>query len=1531
MGTNASNIKWQTVGSIRDDNGLINSTTNTLAVCGDEDSGKIKITYFERIGENSEISRVKYYGSDNWGDSWNSGVIKEYTSAEIARLEGISMDVQKDNFTCAWGVHFGNGKLLNKNISVSYNDTAHTSWTKPINISYPFSPTPMGIWAPQVFYNHTNDNDTLYIAYNAAAEDTSTSSISTCVVRYKHGTDDLEDIPDTFTDPLSVWEFDPAFSDPEYSGDSDRNTPAVYINKDYSSDQFYFIDSTAYEYDLLLQNNTWGYPSPLSDSTKDHFKPEINRDIFSIYINKTPKFYSGFVLSDVGLRTSGILDCELSLSIKNASGTTVAYKTVNHPFNGKGFDNRSRYAQAFHFSLTIWDFWPGGSAENNSLIVYVDPTPATLTYCTSNNKISPFSSLGINDQFTLNVTSDKPGEARFKLTSNSTYEGRYNITGNTYRIEDPSITGVGLDKYLAYAKKEGNIYRIMFSRSNDGGFTWQEPREIKAFSFQPLVYNEFSRLMIKAAQTNIYIWLLDKSGSTQYLFSSSDAGETFIELEGAQPVQATSEDLACWKMDKLGIGNDYLIKKSEDYGLTWNDFSEITFLGYIYAILEDCTYDPISGNYTFLFTESNIKNLSVATFYNNGSNYIFNSSAIIINGYSASNNDGFPGMTHIDTLIINDTYSETILTSSAKNAPNEGASILAYTTSSKGLNFGKWHNFSKILGEDIYVETDCYGQYAWDVHFTDEGHPCVITGSELFYEKPSFFSFQLSSIAQSNIISTITETLGMNYEAQIDFKGLASNGDIIEDGTYEWTLDLVDRAGFSTSRDGTLIIDNSNPELIEMDNYTTPRNVFPSDEVKITISVKEHNPNNAKLYYRIPGGEWNAIEMDLDDSNSPNINFTANIPAQDKDVIIVYWKVLVEDDCGNTLLIDNDGQLYSYERGVFEYVEETNNLDPTLYDDWTWTYAFTSGADHIVQVWMNVYYDDKFYQKIIINPSGEANATYSIDIDHNLDYLEAKYVFQYETDEGSIIDIETITLQRPTILLIEGQEPPSIIDLGEQKNFTINFNVPEYNQYVDYVYIEYSFDDGLGVKKANLTHSSPVYKHIFTNFSTKATLLNYTVKGVDVYGNEFFFGKNRTIALIPALPSWEMTTELQSMTIIISLIVGAMCGLSYSVIMRKKKTKDRMPEAFGLYQSQVSGTMNETKSEDVKQIQKKGESSDSKELSLLGGNFKKAISLFLALLGLIACIIGAFTMLLLLNSPEFTMLFFAGAMLTAIMLWVLLSAHSVEKAFRAQSQTSLFKDQLLLSILAAVIYMMILGIFFTGNLIPWWRVRLNQTSYNFGPITIPRALTTLSTTFFSSIFLLTWSTFKEISKRVKELKEAESFNENPLNIIERREDAISSTINNVGKKGILFVVIIAVTIIFASDLSVYAPQGVSMLLPFVIGAIGVLLVISFLKRDDTISNKKVVLDNIINCSHCGKETPLGGNFCEHCGEKLLAGKRFSDGVGCPSCSWINTSGSSHCRYCGAKIEGLRSKSASKGKKRKARKTESKKLKHDPNL
>lgn len=272
------------------------------------------------------------------------------------------------------------------------------------------------------------------------------------------------------------------------------------------------------------------------------------------------------------------------------------------------------------------------------------------------------------------------------------------------------------------------------------------------------------------------------------------------------------------------------------------------------------------------------------------------------------------------------------------------------------------------------------------------------------------------------------------------------------------------------------------------------------------------------------------------------------------------------------------------------------------------------------------------------------------------------------------------------------------------------------------------------------------------------------------------------------------------------------------------------------------------------------------------------------------------TVFIILGFAEAAMLSLTGAFLSSIVLWVFLFSKQVEKFLRLNEPNIPLKNKILLLIVSVSIFGILVTIFFTGNSVAWWRVRVNEQSYDIGGFTIPKALTTVGTTFFSSILLLTWTILRKVSIQADDLKNAELNNENPLLLIERRERYISRTLSGIGRKGVIFIVIIGVTIIFASDLSYYATQGILIIIPFALAAFITLFSASYYQKKKR-SPVQFALDNLTKCPNCGNKTALGGTYCEECGTELVLGKRYSNGVECNKCGQINSEDNKFCRYC----------------------------------
>ncbi|MFX1499550.1 MAG: hypothetical protein ACFFDH_01145 [Promethearchaeota archaeon] len=1462
IGTNKTNFQWQKIG-------IVNFTTSdSIAVAADE-SGEIIVVYREEYGVYESFDGLKYFSSDDWGTTWNNGTLMNFTEwdKEGWGFHGLSMSAFDGNFTAAWSIsNVTGGSYKNATIWTSVHDPIH-KWSPPRNLN---ALKDMACLAPQVFYNRTNGNGSLYIAYNYYPN-ISVNTMEFNISQFDNGFDGNH---------IRSWNI--TFSKSEMGGYC-IGTPLVRCTMDYSMELFYFIDQTESEGEQGIRNATWGDPD-VYENQVDYFQTQAGYGAFNLYANNGAKCFSGEVQFENGLLGPGILDAENPFNLLFFNQSIEEYETYSYFFDGKDSQGKTHNAQAYSFNLIVGEH--SNELENN-LIVYVDDVPAEFEYNVSNNQISPFTSLGIQDQFSINVSSEKPGNVRFNLKSGYPINNTYEITSGNYPVSFPMICGDGLTNYLFYTEKVNDIFNLMITKSIDGGLSWEEPRTIKGN-----IEHNWGRLRATVKGDNIYLWTRTEQSSDGSLFISSDAGESFIQTKLSRPVQGITSDLKCWFGDATD-SNTFEINVSNDLGFTFESFINVTIPDHsVNYSLQGAAHDPITGNYSFLIAHIEDPEIHTIITNNNGSQVTISGNQLVDGVQPLVMGNGYKLTTDLHARKLENNTYQWVLTTIAKNPPfiENFTSILAYKVSTGGTTFGNWQNFTEITGDVLYAFAIFMG---WNLFFPEKGLPCFVTGVR---KGSTLQTFQLETSSSSNVVFSISKPLDKNYQGSVKFSGISGTGEILEDDLYTWDLITTDRAGYESTVSGDLLIDNTIPAFQTNKDVITSYKPLPIKNVTITIPIYEINPAKGYLHYRIPGDDWQILNMTLDSSMFPYLNYTAIIPAQADNVTIVYWKAEIYDMCGNLFEVDNNGLLYSYDKGIFEYVKESGNLSPTLYDDWTWTYVFTSGTSHIKSVWLSRTFDGTLQPNIPINAMDALNTTYSILITHDLVHLNANYRLMFQSDEGENFTIEEISLSRPAIILEEEQEPPSVLDLDIESSFEVSILVSQYNQYINYIYIEYEFDDGNGVIFDNLTGSGNLYKFEFTSFSSDVTQLTYEIFAVDIYGNIISLGQTRTISLIPALPSWEMSITEQFILVLVSLILGIVSGIVYSTLLKRKTYQKKLWESLSKVITEESEREKAVKDANLTMVsireQKVVDTIAFKKYSLI-------LKLNLLLIGVL------FTMglvsLLILNLTTLSMLLFISEFLCSIVLWGFSSNYLVEKLILNKEDASVFDVKIWLVLSAILILVGILSIFFVGNTFAWWRVRVNEQSYNIGVFKVPRALFTVLTAFFTSIIVLTFSTYKSAKKVKKDLITGENFNENPLTLLERKETEISTLSGKVGRKGLLFLTIITFTIIFASDLSVYAAQGILLLLPFLIGILSVIgFFLAFYRKKYKIETD-VVLDNLINCPHCQTPTPLGGNYCEQCGESLLLGKRYETGKLCPRCNKTNSESSKHCRFCSAEL------------------------------
>ncbi|MHA1847660.1 MAG: hypothetical protein ACTSYS_07425 [Promethearchaeota archaeon] len=455
----------------------------------------------------------------------------------------------------------------------------------------------------------------------------------------------------------------------------------------------------------------------------------------------------------------------------------------------------------------------------------------------------------------------------------------------------------------------------------------------------------------------------------------------------------------------------------------------------------------------------------------------------------------------------------------------------------------------------------------------------------------------------------------------------------------------------------------------------------------------------------------------------------------------------------------------------------------------------------------------------------------------------------------------------PNIRIEEQSEVPSVIDVSKISSYDVLYFVSEDEQFVDYLTISYMYDDNGSVQVANMTRiTGAMYMFSFTDIPSNATMLKYNITVHDLFGNNITFSKKREIDLIPPLPEWNITSDQKAFLAFISIVVGLVSGFIFSVVIKKKKGKMDL---------------------DVGTLRRKKSRLKDKNIT---------ISLLLSLTALGMTVILSAISIYVYHFPEGAMLSLAGTFLAAIVLWVILAIHSITKTIEERHEKLISLP--LIYIVGISIFIILLQIIFIGNAIPWWRVRVNQQSFTFGPVTIPRMLTTLTSTFFSSILLLTWSIGKDVSQMQKELFNAERHNFNPGWLLRKKEENIAKLMNSVAFKALIFIAIIGSTIIFASDLSVYASQGLLIIVPFIIGTLLMLALMALYQHRKGKSEKLIVFDKLMVCPSCGRKTALGGSYCEECGTKLIMGTRKEKARKCETCGGLNPIYAKTCRFCG---------------------------------
>ncbi|MEM3788485.1 MAG: Ig-like domain-containing protein [Candidatus Bathyarchaeia archaeon] len=113
------------------------------------------------------------------------------------------------------------------------------------------------------------------------------------------------------------------------------------------------------------------------------------------------------------------------------------------------------------------------------------------------------------------------------------------------------------------------------------------------------------------------------------------------------------------------------------------------------------------------------------------------------------------------------------------------------------------------------------------------------------------------------------------------------------DGAYNITLTVFDKAGNKAENTITVTVDNTAPTVIG--SSWTPTEPKENEPVKVSAKIVDNGSGikNVTLWFRLLGGEWQKLSMNLE-----NGNWTGTITGYPKDAIITFY-VECFDNAGN--------------------------------------------------------------------------------------------------------------------------------------------------------------------------------------------------------------------------------------------------------------------------------------------------------------------------------------------------------------------------------------------------------------------------------------------------------------------------------------------------------------------------------------------------------------------------------------------------------------------------------------------------------
>lgn len=464
-------------------------------------------------------------------------------------------------------------------------------------------------------------------------------------------------------------------------------------------------------------------------------------------------------------------------------------------------------------------------------------------------------------------------------------------------------------------------------------------------------------------------------------------------------------------------------------------------------------------------------------------------------------------------------------------------------------------------------------------------------------------------------------------------------------------------------------------------------------------------------------------------------------------------------------------------------------------------------------------------------------------------------------------------------------------------------------EYVESIVFRYSTDGGTTWIYLELVSSSPEFSGILADIPDDTRTLYYEVIIYDIFGVEFTLVEQQQISFYPEIPSLSISGSGAILVGAIASIVGFL--VAYGYIKLKGKSHDVIYKQIFLREYARKSIRIEEKSDrlEKKQFKKRKKKELSDEKGILSGASIGTSPFTIAYLGILSATLAVFFFGYVLAdlNPQGGILLLAASLVLSIFGYMILISRDISLNIYLEK---IFKRNILLEFFQIGFMLLnIIMILFRGYEIPWFRYYLIEQTYDIGTISIPKLYISVFGVFFTSLVLVMITTYLQLKKTVKNLREQRSQGASDNVLLYSKDQNSSRLITQMGYKTIAFLVTVLIGIVTTTNL-LTVETGMALLvvvIPFIIAGFSALIVNRVMeikkKEDEAEKIELPFIDSGKICNNCGASIYLSNKHCGSCGKKVV----FTENVGiynakCPECDGYIYDGADFCPTCGLKLE-----------------------------